>query len=103
MEAGADAGSDGGLDAVGPDAPDASPAADADVGGGGDAPVDLAPEALVCPAGFADCNDQPGCETDVTTVLNCGGCGRSCPSGGGYRCCPMSETNRCPRADQPCS
>jgi len=55
-----------------------------------------------CSAGFADCNDQPGCETDVTTVLNCGGCGASCPVGGGFRCCPRSETNRCPRADQPC-
>lgn len=55
-----------------------------------------------CTVGFADCNDTPGCETDITTVLNCGGCGRACPSGGGYRCCPASETNRCPRADQPC-
>ena len=55
----------------------------------------------VCAPGFADCNDQPGCETDVTTVLNCGGCGMSCPSGGGRRCCPSATVNRCPLAAQP--
>lgn len=59
--------------------------------------------ALTCATGFADCDGRPGCETDVTTVLNCGRCGGSCPSGGGFRCCPRSETNRCPRADQPCA
>ena len=35
-----------------------------------------------CAAGFADCNNTPpdtnGCETQITTPANCGGCGRSC-------------------------
>jgi hypothetical protein len=35
-----------------------------------------------CAPGYADCNDSPpdtnGCETQITTVSNCGGCGRSC-------------------------
>ncbi len=67
-----------------------------------DAQRDSAPEAMTCPRGFADCNDMPGCETDITTVLNCGGCSRACPTGGGYHCCPNAEVNRCPRVDQAC-
>lgn len=33
-----------------------------------------------CDAGFHDCNNNPadGCETDITTVQNCGGCGAVC-------------------------
>lgn len=90
LEVAVDAPAEAGLDA----AADATVAADAD---GGDAAAEVA----MCAPGFADCNDAPGCETDITTVLNCGGCGRSCPTSG-FRCCPTSETNRCPRADQPC-
>lgn len=71
------------------------------VGGRCTALADAGPPA--CPAGFDDCDGDRsnGCETNISTVTNCGGCGRACPSGGGYRCCP-SSANRCPRADQPC-
>ncbi len=35
-----------------------------------------------CESGFADCNTTPpdtnGCETQITTAANCGGCGRAC-------------------------
>jgi hypothetical protein len=32
-----------------------------------------------CDAGFAHCgSDNTGCETDITTVENCGGCGNAC-------------------------
>lgn len=38
--------------------------------------------AFACNAGFGDCNDQPGCETAVTTdPLNCGACGINCGQG----------------------
>jgi hypothetical protein len=36
----------------------------------------------VCDTGWADCNNDKrtdGCETDVTTLANCGTCGHSCP------------------------
>ncbi|MCA9706438.1 MAG: hypothetical protein KDK70_11360 [Myxococcales bacterium] len=36
-----------------------------------------------CPAGFADCNGQmgDGCEIELGTNANCGGCGDSCATG----------------------
>jgi hypothetical protein len=34
-----------------------------------------------CAAGFADCNSDAGCETDLSSVTSCGGCGVTCASG----------------------
>jgi formylglycine-generating enzyme required for sulfatase activity len=34
-----------------------------------------------CTAGFADCNADSGCETDLSSVTSCGGCGVTCASG----------------------
>ena len=36
-----------------------------------------------CAAGFADCNKNPvdGCETNLSSVANCGACGRACAPG----------------------
>jgi hypothetical protein len=38
---------------------------------------------VACVAGRGDCNDDPddGCETDVTTRMDCGACGRACAAG----------------------
>ena len=42
---------------------------------------------FMCDPGWEDCNGLPGdgCETSLTTVMNCGGCGMTCtiPSGSG--------------------
>jgi hypothetical protein len=32
----------------------------------------------VCDVGFDDCNETPGCETDISSEPNCGGCGVTC-------------------------
>ena len=51
---------------------------------------------LVCPAGWTDCDGDAanGCETDtVADHENCGGCGRSCGSGGA---CLAGRCNACP-------
>lgn len=39
-------------------------------------------QATTCDAGFADCDGSPsnGCETDITTISNCGACGLTCPT-----------------------
>lgn len=44
---------------------------------------------LVCDPGFLDCDGVHGngCETDVTTVWNCGGCGTVCGSDNGSAAC----------------
>jgi hypothetical protein len=52
-----------------------------------------------CPSNLADCSTTPpdadGCETDITTVINCGACGNVCP---GYQqpndnvTCNVSQT-----------
>ncbi len=34
-----------------------------------------------CAPGFADCNADGGCETDLSSVTSCGGCGVTCASG----------------------
>ncbi len=34
-----------------------------------------------CPPGLGDCNGDSACETDVTTVTNCGACGNDCSVG----------------------
>lgn len=34
--------------------------------------------ALVCSAGFADCDDAPGCEADLSSTTSCGACGNTC-------------------------
>jgi hypothetical protein len=42
-----------------------------------------------CAAGHADCNHNPadGCETDLSTIANCGACDRVCiPAGGSNSC-----------------
>ena len=56
-----------------------------------------------CAAGTADCNHNPadGCETNLNTPSNCGGCGIVCqqvggtnacvPSGNGYVCKPTCD------------
>lgn len=31
-----------------------------------------------CPAGWGDCDGEPGCETPLTTLQDCGGCGVAC-------------------------
>jgi len=35
----------------------------------------------VCDSQHANCTDAPGCETDITTVTNCGECGNMCAAG----------------------
>jgi hypothetical protein len=34
-----------------------------------------------CPPGLGDCDGDGACETDVTTVTNCGACGNDCSAG----------------------
>jgi hypothetical protein len=43
----------------------------------------------VCAAGFADCNNNEadGCETNLSTVTNCGACGLVCSTGNGTPAC----------------
>src|SRR5262249_34280760 len=40
---------------------------------------------VVCSPGFADCDLNPanGCETDLSAIPNCGGCGITCDDGSG--------------------
>jgi hypothetical protein len=47
-----------------------------------------------CAPGRADCNHNPadGCETDITTIANCGACGRVCPQIGGVNTCASNGT-----------
>ena len=33
---------------------------------------------VACLTGFDDCDDAPGCETDIRTVEDCGACGKAC-------------------------
>lgn len=42
-----------------------------------------------CNQGFADCNNNPvdGCETDLTTIQNCGACGNQCTVANGTAVC----------------
>jgi hypothetical protein len=42
-----------------------------------------------CDMGFADCNMNPadGCETPLSTITDCGGCGRSCAPAGAIGDC----------------
>jgi len=54
-----------------------------------------------CVSGFASCDSEPwdGCETDITTVTNCGQCSRDCAdaacgSTGSTSCCVLSGTTR---------
>jgi hypothetical protein len=53
-----------------------------------------------CNAGFADCDGTAanGCETSITTTMNCGGCGVGCT--GGQLC--MGSTCRCPMGQALC-
>ncbi|MCC6792569.1 MAG: hypothetical protein IT336_12840 [Thermomicrobiales bacterium] len=49
-----------------------------------------------CNPGFEDCDNSSsnGCETDIKTVTNCGGCGISCPDTyccRGCRCYPPDQ------------
>lgn len=47
-----------------------------------------------CAKGYADCDDKPdnGCETDVTRLNNCGGCGKSCVADHAIMAC---ENDKC--------
>jgi hypothetical protein len=44
-----------------------------------------------CAMGFADCNHNPadGCETNLNTPSNCGGCGHVCQQVGGTNTCVL--------------
>lgn len=48
-----------------------------------------------CPMGFADCNHNSadGCETNLNTVDNCGGCGIKCQQVGGTNACVLVGVN----------
>jgi hypothetical protein len=51
-----------------------------------------------CPAGFADCDGQPqnGCETQLNSIDNCGGCGMKCAqTGGTNKCVLVGATYQC--------
>ena len=56
-----------------------------------------------CRTGFADCNGMAadGCETDVTTTSNCGGCGTGCS--GSQVCTPTGCAASCPIGQTNCS
>ncbi len=49
-------------------------------GGGSSTSATTTTGGLVCDTGKADCNTDgsDGCETDLTTVTNCGKCGKFC-------------------------
>lgn len=56
---------------------------------------------VACEFGFSDCDDEPGCETDTTTVEACGACDSRCDDGSecqqgpdGWRCAAGTV---CPR------
>jgi hypothetical protein len=61
--------------------------------------------AVTCAAGTADCNHKgiDGCETDLTTLQNCGACGNVCPAASGPctapACDPVSGCVQVPVAD----
>ena len=50
---------------------------------------------LPCPVGFADCSDEPGCETSLTTLTDCGACGAECSNFHGSTTCEGSCTPTC--------
>lgn len=50
----------------------------------------------VCPDGFGDCDSSPGCETNLNTASNCGGCGVTClQTGGTNECVLVGATYQC--------
>src|SRR5262249_33674179 len=46
-----------------------------------------------CAAGFADCNNDAsdGCETNINTLTNCGGCGIQCSIANGTAACTSGQ------------
>jgi hypothetical protein len=48
-----------------------------------------------CPMGFADCDGNPanGCETNLNTTSNCGGCNIKCVQAGGTNTCVLAGAN----------
>lgn len=69
------------VDAAASDVVDALDAGDADAPDGGDASRDvIVPYDDGCPIGRADCDHNPanGCEADLSSLENCGACGRGC-------------------------
>jgi hypothetical protein len=40
-----------------------------------------------CISGYGDCTNDPGCESKLDTITNCGTCGKSCPANGGTAVC----------------
>jgi len=40
--------------------------------------VDSSCNIVECVAGYGDCNQAPGCETDLASPQHCGGCGQDC-------------------------
>lgn len=53
-------------------------------------------DCTVCPEGFGDCNSNPGCETNLNTTSNCGGCGSLCAQVGGTNDCVLvGSTYQC--------
>ena len=83
--AGNASGNDGGAGGAGPSAGAGGLNANAGAGGADDVCLDDAPGTL-CPAGSADCDDDPSdCETNTTSdTANCGRCARAC--GGDAAC-----------------
>jgi hypothetical protein len=70
-----------------------------------DAPAADAPKAIVCRAGYLDCNgDNIDCETSITTPEHCGGCKTACGSvaNGAATCSNGKCTVKCTAPYQDC-
>lgn len=54
----------------------------------------VAPDLTPCPIGFDECDGDPKttCETNIETILNCGGCGMACSTN---HASPSCYTDKC--------